>query len=411
MPCFSNPYSGKSGKGWLVAGLKTGIVVALLALAPVTGWTQQGSAPAGAPDLAAAFARIGATERGFDPQAFLDGPVGQWALATRGFSSSHKEDDPAVIAHWAEIGMDKQLFDTESVATKWSLFTPANMKTGPDAPKLPLIVVHHGGGSSIFEAETEGYVEAAAKRNFILAFVPWNANGASEAMMAEAEKSGLHYESYQFQRVLNRLKDIAPVDMSRVYVVGFSGGGNATGYVGADLPELVAGIAPSTGVIVQTLTEQDLAKVAKVRIGLFLGYGTMDAEGRWPISETVHELGPVPHPETPMQRLDNTNAWLRAAGAVNALTTPDIVAQLAVSGRNDAAEKFGLNFDRNVRQSLETTYYFGDYLNDDGMPVVRFMAVGGNPHYMSPSWAEQSVDFLSRFSRDPDTRMLVIGRE
>ncbi len=364
----------------------------------------------------------GAEDCGWDLNAFINSPLGEWYVTQNQYQalgSNTDEMNPDVVAHWAKLGMKKELYHAEETdAAKYSVFTPLNMDPGKT---YPVVFVNHGGNGVPYQAEWYGYVEEAAQRGWIVVCPHWEL----PALKDTANAAGLTQEAYIFKMTYDEVVANYPVDKTRVYVAGISGGGNAAGYMAQQWPELIAAVMPATGAAIQGsgVVGGDTASdpLAKVRqyggIGLMMGYGLCDTEHRWPISDALKEMGKSV-PRTVEERLEALNGWVLASGATDsAATTMEELKQYqaaytaanAGSGEKSASVLFGMNFDQEYTKQMNGfTYYYGDSYNKDGEVVVRFMGVPMTGHFYSKGWAGEVMDFFENFSRDPNTHMLVI---
>lgn len=351
----------------------------------------------------------GAESLGFTLEGYVNSPLGEWYAAQysrKQLLGGGDEMAPAVLAYWSAMGMKKQLF-TDRV--KFSLFTPMYQ---PEGMTFPVLFLMHMGGAEPYDAEWYGFVEEAARRGYIVVCPAWSVKPAG-ALEAPFRASGLTREAFVFHTVLEQLRDLGcPMDETRMYTAGISGGGNAAAFAAAAFPELIAATAPATGAAIQgagVAGGRDgvatMEKVKELGMGLLMPYGLWDVERRWPISGHLKEMGPA-KALTLQERLDHVNLWLDACGT-STLTTLAEVEAYAASGEKRARDIFGLNFDSEYQKELEVPYYFGDSRNAAGETVVRFMGVAQCPHYVSPSWAAETFRFFERFRRDPVTRKLI----
>ncbi len=355
----------------------------------------------------------GSAELGFTLEGYADSPMGEWYAAQ--YQKKHllgggDEMAPAVLDHWRSLGMKKELF-TDQV--KFSVFTPLQR---PEGKTFPVVFLMHMGGGEPYDAEWYGFVEEAARRGCMVVCPAWMTQPAGPLGETLAA-SGLTREAFVFITVLQELRAKGyPMDETRMYTAGISGGGNAAAFAATAFPDLIAATAPATGAAIQgagvtgggQASDDPLGRVKELGMGLLMPYGLWDVERRWPISEHLKEMGPA-RKLTLQERLDNVDAWLDACGTAT-LTTLAQVEALAASDGETASTLFGLNFDAEYKKELEVPYYFGESRNAAGQMVVRFMGVAKCPHYMSPSWAAETLDFFEHFRRDPITRKLIVGK-
>lgn len=234
-----------------------------------------------------------------------------------------------------------------------------------------------------------------------------------------AQQAGCTRESYVFRATWEEVKQNYDVDESRVYVAGYSGGGNAAGYMAQENADIIAAASPATGAAIQgsgvaggDLGADPMALIAANRLGMMMVYGMCDTEMRWPISEDLHEMGKGVS-KTVEERLAEVNGWITSCGATTTTTMDEVNAyysQLSNEDTQPASVKFGLNFDNEYSKTVEggLTYQFGEDYDKDGKVIVRFMAVPQTGHWVTYMWAEEVCEFFSHFSRDPETHELII---
>ncbi len=127
--------------------------------------------------------------------------------------------------------------------TRWYEWVPnevfETMENGTDET-YPLIVVMHGGNDhEIYEAESNGWVQLAGEERLIVVAMKdidrWG-------MPPESSDTRLGKENSDFIRDV--ICEKYPVDMSRIYIAGFSGGAFVTADTAAAAPDLFAAAAP-----------------------------------------------------------------------------------------------------------------------------------------------------------------------
>lgn len=161
------------------------------------------------------------------------------------------DHSPEVLAYWAKLGMVKE-FHGENDVMSW---TEYEMKTGyhwedvnhaapQNARKLwnsfvpvsafqpenkdrryPTVVVLHGGFNPISIIDGWGWVQEAARREWIV-IVP-----------------SLELDDI-VEEILEKAKALYPIDESRIYACGFSYGGFMSNLLGNKRPDIFAAVAP-----------------------------------------------------------------------------------------------------------------------------------------------------------------------
>lgn len=172
----------------------------------------------------------------FDPDKYYNSEIGRATTKMRKIFNEHKGEQmhPEVIQYWREQGVHKEVFDEdkEEEMMMYSVLTPLEMEEGE---KLPLVYCLHGGGEDIFSAEVYGYGHLTGMGQCITVCPTASTHGNP---MVESE----------FLRILQFLKDRDyPIDETRVYVVGFSGGEGACQRLAMLHADKIAGIGPTPG--------------------------------------------------------------------------------------------------------------------------------------------------------------------
>ncbi|GEM_PF-3361289 len=349
----------------------------------------------------------GSPERGFDIGTYYESDMGHWlANQLYWYFSGVDQNSDEVLAYYDVIGMDKHYYAPTDTNLEWSVFTP---KDYDSSRKYPVVFGMFMGGTNIFFAEGMGIVENAALNDYIAVFITWGAmQGLTESQQAAYDESGeAHYDSFSFKSAYDQLIREYSIDTERVYLAGISGGGNACAMIAEDHPELVTGISPAMGASIQGDGAEQLEKVSALGLGMLMFYGDMDVEERWPIVKAPKEMGPFVIERTLEERVDNVNAWSAACGAVTEPSTVEDAFAFWEAEENSAAKQFGLKFDSLYTEKYETDYMFGVMLDKDGNPRVKYMCIDGAPHAVAPEWASEIYGFLSHFSRDAESRVLV----
>jgi len=306
------------------------------------------------------------------------------ALRYELFYKYKDEMDPGVLTFWAERGVRKQMFDTEREGGehRWSLHTPLELEAGR---LYPLIYYCHGGMQDPFQAECCGLSLLIEREKF---FVVYAHNGGRSNETAPED----------FKAVTDALKaQKQPVDWSRVYAAGFSSGSDAVESIATLWPELVAAVSPCPGsnALYNSLcrvTPEAYEKCLASRVpALFIG-GTADFGDKYPL----------PDPEC----VENFNIWAQSIARVRDYAPIDFAASQALAGKaeKDARSAVGLDFHRTFIQRFEErNWYIGDFLGQEGVPVIRFVVGEGVPHVVTGCHAPIQWDFFRHWSKDPIT--------
>lgn len=164
---------------------------------------------------------------GCDLETLLATPYGQEMAETNAPRFIFEEDTMGeeCLSFYENIGVRKEMFSDGDFYSRWFLFTPLECAKGSDK-KYPLIFWNHGGGNAIETDEfSVRWSRMAGKEKFILVMLQ---NTCWE----------------QVDRIIDKVSEMYPVDPERVYVTGYSQGGQASQSALLRIPSRLAGAAP-----------------------------------------------------------------------------------------------------------------------------------------------------------------------
>ena len=122
----------------------------------------------------------------------------------------------------------------------YRLFVPSSYDS---RTRLPLVLDLHGsGGSSAGQARTSGFEAVAAREGFVVATLQ-----AEGSLWNVPVRDGRPDDIADVADVIDHVAAGACIDLTRIYVTGFSGGGRMTSLVGCKLGARIAAIAPVGG--------------------------------------------------------------------------------------------------------------------------------------------------------------------
>jgi hypothetical protein len=282
----------------------------------------------------------------------------------------------------------------------WASYLPAScLKQENAGKKYPMIILLHGAGNSIEVTQTYGVVQLAAKEEIIV-IIPEN----------EREDNLLD--------LLLFAKENYPVDMSRVYLVGFSFGSMRSAAMGIMHSDLFAGLGMGGMVTLGEVNGFELTgidypevqiKDKQIEIASSYGMTTIILVGE---NEFIN-LVPFQRndaPKTPPINVDlssdmkykTRDVYRRLAGCSKEPETQMVSKTLEVVEQN-----IGVKFERaEIRSYKERTYYIGDNLSIEGECKFRIAAIEGLPHIPSIRFAELVWEQIGKYYRDPDTKQL-----
>lgn len=333
------------------------------------------------------------------------------------------ERSPEVMSYWAKRGMVKE-FHGYDVPVDWDEYaketgyrwhreihdTPQNdykiwtsfVPVSAFAPenrgrKYPVVFALHGANNNIFLVEGWGFVQEAARREWIV-IIP-----------------GLEVDGFLLD-ILEEAKRLYPVDTSRIYATGFSYGGWASNRLGNQHPEIFAAVAPcgtaiDNGFIAGDTEDREPlppfdGNPRALQLGIHMPvinvYGEKDGN-RFPIYRFKGRRFGLSVMETPADLVEGLNSWLR----VNRAREIDVADVMSLENRTDitdAEREVGIP----VEPGCACTYTADgvrfhriDFRSDDGVARVRLLAEMNIPHWPTPEMARQIFEFFSHFSRNP----------
>ena len=332
------------------------------------------------------------------------------------------ERSPQVMAYWAKRGMVKE-FHGYDEPTDWddyeakngyrwkaeehrviqnehriwtsfvpvSAFAPANRQK-----KYPVVFALHGACNNIFLVEGWGFVQEAARREWIV-IIP-----------------SLELDEFVLD-ILEQAKKLYPVDTERVYAAGFSYGGWASNRLGNQYPEVFAAVAPCGTAMDNGFIEgfdddreplppfdgvpRALAK--NICMPIINVYGECDGN-RFPIYDFRGKAFGLSHMERPEDIVEGINCWARVNDAEE-IRIEDV---MALKGKNDISQterEVGLPLPEDCRKTYVAdgvTYHRMDLKSRDGVVRVRLLAEMNIPHWPTPEMVRQIFEFFAHFKRD-----------
>ena len=324
------------------------------------------------------------------------------------------ERSPQVMAYWAKRGMVKE-FHGYDEPTDWddyeaktgyrwkaeehrviqnehriwtsfvpvSAFAPANRQK-----KYPVVFALHGACNNIFLVEGWGFVQEAARREWIV-IIP-----------------SLELDEFVLD-ILEQAKKLYPVDTERVYAAGFSYGGWASNRLGNQHPEVFAAVAPCGTAMDNGFIEgfdddreplppfdgvpRALAK--NICMPIINVYGECDGN-RFPIYDFRGKAFGLSHMERPEDIVEGINCWARVNDAEEIRIEDDI---------SQAEREVELPLPEDCRKTYVAdgvTYHRMDLKSRDGVVRVRLLAEMNIPHWPTPEMVRQIFEFFAHFKRD-----------
>ena len=323
-----------------------------------------------------------------DVEAFKASAAGQKSAEYQKLFFLFKDEmDPAVLGYYEGLGIKKEMHDASDPDLKWASYTPLPALEDGNETKYPVVFDFVGGERLIFSAEGHGFVHNAYKYGYI-AVLPANPVSNQSTAITPGE---------QVVRILDALEEQGyPIDRSRVYVVGMSAGGVATAYAGLEEPDVIAAVAMQSSLAVLNsepsgnfpfATPADSYTEA-MDYGLpMLAMAGDNDFGMLPITEQT--------------TVDGLNKWLQ----VNSCPTE---ATLVTDSTDPAVQAIGVEGDSTWTETIDGVVHYGTEWNDaDGVKKVEIICVTNLSHWPSGTFPDIAWEFLSRFSRDADGKLVV----
>lgn len=370
----------------------------------------------------------------FNPQVDLDqlrtsGYLDALAVMMEPILGDFDDHSPRKVAYWAKHGMVKEFHGEDTPMSwteyeaktgyhwedperrgpqnnfkKWNSFVPVSaFRPENRGRKYPAVVVLHGGFNPIGIIDGWGFVQEAAKREWIV-------------IIPSLELDDI------LEEILEQAKRLYPVDETRVYATGFSYGGWASNRLGNQRPALFAAVGPCGAPMDNAFQAGDpadrepLPPFDGVPRALEMGiqmpiinvYGQCDGN-RFPFYDFHGKKFGLASMETPADLLDGVNCWARVNGAPE-VRLADVMALKGKSGVSDAEREVGLPLAPDCRRTYTADgvrFHQADLKSADGVVRVRILAEMNIPHWPTPELARQVFAFFSHFSRDPVTHASV----
>ena len=337
-----------------------------------------------------------------------------------------KFDDfaPEVLAYWAKLGMVKEAHGRDDVMSwteyaaktgylwespnspmegvqnrykMWNSFVPVSaFDPRNEGRKYPTVVVLHGGFNPISIIDGWGFVQEAAKREWIV-IVP-----------------SLELDDI-IDEILDKAKKLYPIDESRIYACGFSYGGYMSCTLGNKRPDVYAAVGPCGAPINNSFCDKAIgpepqmpfdgiprALAMNTYMPIFTASGNLDG-GRFPVYDAKNMYNGSSFVK---EMVEGINSWAR----VNDAKEIDLSEVLAMRERDDLSEAekgLGLPLPADCLKTVVSdgiTNYIGDLKSRDGVIRIRIMCMMNIPHWPTPEMVRQMYEFFSHFSRDPKTK-------
>ena len=347
------------------------------------------------PGIAGLLAAMGDSEA--DAEAIAASEDGR-LIAERMAVMQWPEDSAESKAFWAgyEKGLRKEVHGEG--LEKWSSFVPLAAEKDPDRV-FPLIFCLHGAGNPIQLAESYGVMQLAAREECIV-IAPENENWEN------------------IEKLLAYAKEHFPVDVRRVYSIGYSFGGFMSSRNVMAHPEMFAGVGMGGMLFAghvkahdlngqwypaYDLTEEMVQKAEALGVPMLLFMGENEMLRLLPLWKDPE--GQVRDGVIPLQHEDKQAAFNRFRRAGQCAPTTFLAEREAAS---EVEEHIGARFERTeIREYHGRKYFIGDSVKPDGECLFRTVACEKMVHWPTVMFAELVWEQIGKYERDPESGKLV----
>ena len=299
--------------------------------------------------------------------------------------------NPELLEYWRARGVEKQIHrNADDPDRTWFAYLPLH-RDDPEKT-LPVWYINHVKNRDILDIEAWGFVRYVARRQIMVITVE---DGNSEEI---------------FRQTLQAAARLYPVDASRVYLVGHSLSGSCAGRLAVAFPRQLAGLCMlGSQYGGQNSPPEQIEAIRKYCMPRVDVHGM--AEHILPYNKTLGPTSPRVYSNiTPTDMgLDASFAeqqFWRGLNRCRPVRREEMASIDTVSG-DPVERKLGIPVDRSRVFALGSVRHFaGDILNEEGGPAMRVIGVEGAPHYPSAYAGMLALDYLSQFSRDPQTGAL-----
>lgn len=368
-----------------------------------------------------------------DMDAFTASPYGeQFAIRLdRECRYGQNPMGPETKAFYEGLGLKRMLYDDEKFYTRWVLLAPLEMDTQTGmGRRYPLVIVNRAGNDPVERVEfSTGFNEIAGREGFMVLY-PQN----TDPVFVE--------------KLLDRVITDFPVDSERVYVTGYSSGGQQTTAAAFTFPEKLAAHAPCGNDIYRNMnlafhiyTKEEEDRLKKARLPFMQTVGCCEHSNIVPLNEWKPKLFKggcrmfldlpadpraslekdptdvtggrfaAPRPpecaDTRVWMVEQLNRRLELLGC-----EPRRIEQClsyADTPEDELHHVLGFYGDREqIRTYYGYKHYMIDILSRENVPMFRYVAVENSPHSPGVMMGELVWEFFRKFRRDRKTGQIVV---
>lgn len=301
------------------------------------------------------------------------------------------DDVPERTEYWKKRGIERRVYGDPALLSSMTVYCPTEVLKSDK--KHPLMVCVYNAGVTMLSLEALGFVNIAARNGFIV-LVPKDGN-SDEHVLEAIDKTA---ESY-------------PVDRERIFIAGHSFGGASAGWQAVKHPDVYAG-ACILGIEYGCTdnTEEEIERAKALRLPMINICGTSEVNCVLPLNvdqpgfdvppQVAPNLKPLPH--TREICLTGIRNWRRINAAKEYSFEEDCAETLSVPEK-----AFGIRADAHeTREYLGREHYVCDMYGEEGLPIIRCIAVKNCPHTVSPTAADLAWEFFRNIRRDTASKKI-----
>jgi hypothetical protein len=345
------------------------------------------------------------------------------------------EEDPMgeqCLSFYKSLNIKKEMFEYENFYTRWTLFTPMDISDfSKQGKKLPFIFWNHGGANAIEVDEfSTKLVRMVNSEKFIVVML-----------------QDTNWENVK--RILSIVERKYPVDTERVYIMGFSQGGQTASSAMMRMSEVFAAAAPCGNEIFSSVdnknidyTLDEVAKLTYTFVPMLQMVGQCDMGNYAPLNlwrerkdwgsnlprVSLYRNPQGDYKDDPTNRSDERKArkaepWPGAdpdRWKVNRLNlrlatlscVPRNI-EKCMSYQNSPEDELhhitGFYGDREQIKIYDgLKHYIVDIDNREGVNAFRYIVLEKSPHWPMNMMGELAWDFFKKFRRDAVSGKIIV---
>ena len=281
---------------------------------------------------------------------------------------------------------DRSLGDNGFAAHDWLEFIPESVRD--HNTKVPMILFLHGGACDAFiEAANTSLHVLGEKEHFITVYATATNGYSWNNVLSNNRENDIDF----LEALIKHMCACYPVDISRVYISGFSNGSGMAQTFAALRPSMIAGVLafntrfrPNDALYAAT---KDVKAYYDFRMPVYYSYGTKDAE--YPLTEGCAQYAQM-------------EFWSKYN---HIECTPSEKPEFWELKRS-ANREFSWGIDGSSDRSLFHTHQF-DSSDPKGVNLYNYTIVNMLPHAVETRLFPAGLAFLSRFSRNLDGSLCI----